>query len=463
MTHHAYGLVVGTKDFEDAHCRAQRNQIFFFSSDNGSDKLYHCGILWRFEECVLLGHRMVLRSRSEDESDVCADGLKWIAGKHSNQATHIGGGGVEKPVVIGKDTFGNDVVINDLMEERKEKYCDKVAALPRNSDGVIDLVDATKVIRERDSEITDEVGKMMERRSDGIVSLLIFGNEKVMVTNERAVPSRVVTEGRDDAIQDLSFDFVGVKNRKGIKFFGEYVCDGVANFIYILPAILCPRIECHKWLTLNQALSMDDSHCVRFVIEMFPRFAMLTTHYFNLVDYSLIERQKRMLRDQGVTGIQLIRAILSDGPKKIENVVRWMSLLGYTKGDVEIRRGLKKSMSGIKVLSENGLLCLDSVFFMRHLGYSEDIGKEMTCIAPRDKDPFPLTVVCDIVQIGLMEFDLESVVSHIMGPVDTEIRRACEHGGCCDEYCRGPCRSHICEREVAKGRWRNTDGTNDMN
>lgn len=454
------GLVVGTKDFEVAHARAKSNAEFFLSTEDKRDKLYHCGILWRFERCVHMNQRMILCSRSENEDEVCADGEKWMTGVHASSMA-FAGGVVSLDSTLGKDTFANDISGGDLLRDMERGYSKKMIALSRSDDGVIDLIDPAKV---KASMSGGDISiDQLERQSDGVVHLLAFGSERILVNDKGMIPSRIVEEGREKAISELALDFLGLVGRQGIKLYGEYVGKGTVNFVYIIPVQQCPRVGFHKWKALNQVLESEDPQPLQFVLGLFPRCRMLAIHYANLVDYGMLEIQREALESIEVTAIQLIRAMLSSGPKKLKAVERWMVMLGRDKGAVEIARELKKSTSGIKIRNDDSdELQLDMRYYHNLMGWPEDFN-DLATVSPQEKDPYPLVKVCEIVNMCPMSFveDERIKVSYVVDVVDPTITRACVHGACCDEYCRGPCHSHVCKKEELRGPWKNTDGTSD--
>jgi len=308
----------------------------------------------------------------------------------------------------------------------------------------------------------------LSENPDGTVYLIVFGNERVMVDHEGAIPGERVDGGCVASVRRLGERLIGSQFR-GAKRFGQYFHAGQLNFVYIVPSLECGGCEDQKWRPLNDALlGCGGDHALKFLLGAFPRLKLLKVHWSKLLDYDQIEIITKRLKLIGATEIQVARAILHRGPRRREGLAWHLRLFGFPGLKKSLTRWIATKKNGTKKKPKSGICGDNNVIMLDNLFYHDEIFKGTRfdtdaegwtqCLLDNPghhvcfgNDPFPVKEIVDIVNLCPLHTEEELCCRKwITGRVDLSIMRACGHGPCCDKYCRGPCDKHDCSEPITR-------------
>jgi hypothetical protein len=370
-------------------------------------------------------------------------------------------------------SFAGDFDVDLLFAQGKANYDRTVSKTFEDTDSVVVLLnDAVMAVKGDVCDIPEYDGKEIEGYAispDGYVHLVIFGDEKIVTSEDGGVPVLPVIGGVKLTLARLQRE-LRLGPILGVKKCGEFFLHGSVHFVYITRAAAIGNVSDQvRWKPLNSVLKGDLRIAgLQFLMGLFPRLHLLNEHYLNLIDDDMIDEQIDNLKN--FSNVQVVKALLADGPLKSRDLRGWMGILGRPFSARDLRRMIKKSASVIiRTRKEEVALnvkwltdlytCRTGRILDRHKGwgiqtmqqhtfvqsqkdsevggkmYSDECEGLFSPIFNHEPYPSPLAVFAVRQHPIVITKKGENGKRWLIGRVDTEIRRGCDHDSRCDEFC----------------------------
>jgi len=322
-------------------------------------------------------------------------------------------------------------------------------------------------------EVEDDVMlKDVVPNSDGVVSLIAYGNEVIVVTDDGELPMRVVRDGAKSTVEILARKLCG-KNVYGIKKFGEVFIRGVVHFVYVVPYGNCVGGTPMRTATLAEALAKYETmDCLRSVLRVYPLLARLHVHYDSLIDDEGVQDVTELISQYHYRPMTVMISLVARCAVKLNHLNRWMGMIGFRVTKKEMVRMLEDPVQAF-VVSEGGMVSLDAVMLRDQRfdcfdrgevrasreqrkrrgvpkgslrkGWSDEYDDQIYPFYMKppmmgDHDPYPRERLVDIfLRHPLVRMDSVSPGRRWMQlKYDPLTIVPCVHGVRCRVYCRGP-------------------------
>jgi len=370
-------------------------------------------------------------------------------------------------------SFAGDFDVDLLFAQGKANYDRAVSKTVEDTDSVVALLnDAVMAVKGDVCDIPEYDGKEIEGyviSPDGYVHLDIFGDEKIVISEDGGVPVLPVVGGVKSTLARLQRE-LWLGPILGVEKCGEFLLHGSVHIVYITKAVAIGNVSNQvRWTSLSSVLKGDLRIAgLLFLMGLFPRLHLLNEHYLNLIDDDMIDEQIDNLKN--FTNVQVVKALLADGPLRSRDLRGWMGILGRPLSARDLRRMIKKSASVI-IRTQKEEVALDVKWLMdlytcrtgrildRHKGWGIQTMQQHTFVQSQkdsevggkmysdereglspifNHEPYPSPLAVFVVRKHpvIITKKGESGKRWLIGRVDTEIRRGCDHDNRCDEFCR---------------------------
>jgi len=336
--------------------------------------------------------------------------------------------------------------------------------------GEVSLVEPTVPLA-RKSDVEDQCELLCEleeieciKQCDGVVDLIIFGDEVVVVEKDGSLLSADVKEGAWETVNRLAYNVCG-HEAHGMKKMGELFLDGVIHFVYVMPQKTTLFYGGARLVTLNQALMGGNTESLKAVMKVYPLLGRLHLHYPQMIDDDAIADLRYEIAKGKYRPISVMNALVASYPVKLNFLREWMELLGFKL----TRKSYKKMFenpSFMLFIDDNGMVALD-VAVMQYYAFRAEalevsqkrkkvsasslkvgwdchnygryvLGEEYT-VPLRNDDPYPKPQLVELLKrhpLVQIAPGKEGVRWMQLEPF-SELSHACGHGDRCRRKCVG--------------------------